>query len=57
MELFKYATLEFKTHLLAFFNRILNGERPPESWNKAILILFIRKGIKRTQKITGALAY
>jgi hypothetical protein len=53
MELFKYVTLEFKTRLLAFFNRILNGERPPESWKKSI----IRKGIKRTRKITEALAY
>jgi hypothetical protein len=28
MELFKYATLEFKTRLLTFFNRIMNGESP-----------------------------
>jgi hypothetical protein len=57
MELFKYVTLEFKTRLLAFFNRILNGKRPPESRNIAFVIPFIRKGIKITQKVTDALAY
>jgi hypothetical protein len=36
MELFKYATQEFKTRLLASFNIILNGAGPPESWNKQL---------------------
>jgi hypothetical protein len=50
MELFKYATVEFKTRLLAFFNRILNGESPPESWNKAIVVLIYKKGDKKNPK-------
>jgi hypothetical protein len=55
MELFKYATLELKTRLLPFFNRILNGESPPESWNKATVIRMYKKGDKRTWKITEAI--
>jgi hypothetical protein len=43
MELFKYATLEFKTRLLTFFNRIMNGESLPESCNKAIVIPLYKK--------------
>jgi hypothetical protein len=50
MEVSNYATLEFKTHLLAFFNRILNGQRPPESWNKAIVIHVYKKGDKNNQE-------
>jgi hypothetical protein len=57
MELFKYATLEFKTRLLTIFNRILNGERPPEIWNKAIAIPSYKKGAIITRKITEALDY
>jgi hypothetical protein len=57
MELFKYATLEFKTRLLTIFNRILNGERPPEIWNKAIVIPIYKKGDIITRKITEALDY
>jgi hypothetical protein len=44
MELFKYGTLEFKARLLAFFNRILNGESSPESWDEAIVIPVYKKG-------------
>jgi hypothetical protein len=47
MELFKYATIEFKTCLLAFFNKILNGERPPERWNKAVVIPIYKKHDKK----------
>jgi hypothetical protein len=57
MELFKYATSEFKTCLLAFFNRILNGEKHPESWNKAIVIPIYKKGDENNLENYRALAY
>jgi hypothetical protein len=44
VELFKYATLEFKTRI---FNRVLNGEKPPERWNKAIVIPIYKKGDRK----------
>jgi hypothetical protein len=47
MELFKYATLGFKTRLLLFFNRISNWERPPECWYKTIVIPTYKKGDKK----------
>jgi hypothetical protein len=36
MELFKYATLKFKTRLLTFFDGILHGESPQKAETKQL---------------------
>jgi hypothetical protein len=42
--LFRYASQEFVIRFPKIFNNIWNGEEPPESWQKAIIIPLQKKG-------------
>jgi hypothetical protein len=54
MELFRYAAEDFQYRILYFLNSVWQGETPPESWQKALVVQLYKKGdIKKCEKYRG----
>jgi hypothetical protein len=44
IKLFKYSGIAFEETLLTFLNKVVFGEDPPENWQKAIVLHWLKKG-------------
>jgi hypothetical protein len=52
VELFKYSCQSFLIRFLNFLNRIWEGEEPPKSWLKSVVIPIFNREINKIVTIT-----